>query len=186
MGPEKPALSWAREARARLDRESLRFWRTTSLRSSAPSSPRVSALCSQSALGMERKTCVRFHVRLNMCARPIANKCHEGNLRRTFKRGLKVCEIVGKEANATSPALAILLHICRFCKVSCIKMHHCGVCCLACHLVLGICKLRKAWHVVSLANKYQCFLVVKQLGSWQVTLLQQPSWLFSCSGCGTS
>jgi len=37
-----------------------------------------------------------------MCVRPIANKYHEGNMKRTLKRGLKVFEIAGKEANETN------------------------------------------------------------------------------------
>ena len=54
------------------------------------------------SLGLERKTGGRFHLQLNMCVRPIANKYHEGNMKRTLKRGLKVFEIAGKEANETN------------------------------------------------------------------------------------
>ena len=53
-------------------------------------------------MGLERKTGGRFHLQLNMCVRPIANKYHEGNMKRTLKRGLKVFEIAGKEANETN------------------------------------------------------------------------------------
>ena len=41
----------------------------------------------------------RFHPRLNIDTRPIANKYHEGKVKRTLKRGLKVLEIVENEAN---------------------------------------------------------------------------------------
>ena len=53
------------------------------------------------SLGLERKTGGRFHLQLHMCARPIANKYREGNMKRTLKRGLKVFELAGKEANET-------------------------------------------------------------------------------------
>ena len=42
----------------------------------------------------------RFHPRLNINTRPIANKYHEGKVKRTLKRGLKVHETVKGEANA--------------------------------------------------------------------------------------
>ena len=42
----------------------------------------------------------RFHPRLNINTRPIANKYHEGKVKRTLKRGLKVHETVQGEANA--------------------------------------------------------------------------------------
>ena len=46
----------------------------------------------------------KFHLRLNMGSRPIANKYHEGKVKRTLKRELKVPEIAEREANGTSPA----------------------------------------------------------------------------------
>ena len=42
----------------------------------------------------------KFHPRLNINTRPIANKYHEGKVKRTLKRGLKVHETVMGEANA--------------------------------------------------------------------------------------
>jgi hypothetical protein len=36
----------------------------------------------------------RFHPKLIINSRPIANKYHEGKVKRTLKRGLKVPEIV--------------------------------------------------------------------------------------------
>ena len=44
----------------------------------------------------------KFHLKLNIGSRPIANKYHEGKVKRTLKRGLKVPEIAEKEANGTS------------------------------------------------------------------------------------
>ena len=44
----------------------------------------------------------KFHLRLNMGSRPIANKYHEGKMKRTLKRELKVPEIAEREANGTS------------------------------------------------------------------------------------
>ena len=41
----------------------------------------------------------KFHPRLNMSTRPIANKYREGKVKRTLKRELKVLEIVKGEAN---------------------------------------------------------------------------------------
>jgi hypothetical protein len=41
----------------------------------------------------------RFHPKLNMATRLIANKYREGKVKRTLKRELKVLEIVKGEAN---------------------------------------------------------------------------------------
>ena len=41
----------------------------------------------------------KFHKRVNMLFRPIANKYHEGNVKRTLKRKLEVPEIVEGKAN---------------------------------------------------------------------------------------
>ena len=45
----------------------------------------------------------KFHLKLNIGSRPIANKYHEGKVKRTLKRELKVPEIAEREANGTSP-----------------------------------------------------------------------------------
>ena len=42
------------------------------------------------------------HVKLNIAARPIANKYCEGKMKRTLERELKVPETIEKEANETS------------------------------------------------------------------------------------
>ena len=52
--------------------------------------------------GLERKAGGKFHPKLNKCARPIANKYHEGKMKRTLERELKVSEIAEKEAHDTS------------------------------------------------------------------------------------
>ena len=44
----------------------------------------------------------KFHLKLNIGSRPIANKYHEGKMKRTLKRELKVPEIAEREANGTS------------------------------------------------------------------------------------
>ena len=44
----------------------------------------------------------KFHLKLNIGSRPIANKYHEGKVKRTLKRELKVPEIAEGEANGTS------------------------------------------------------------------------------------
>ena len=46
----------------------------------------------------------KFHLQLNIGSRPIANKYHEGKMKRTLKRELKVPEIAEREANGTSEA----------------------------------------------------------------------------------
>ena len=44
----------------------------------------------------------KFHLKLNIGSRPIANKYHEGKVKRTLKRELKVPEIAEREPNGTS------------------------------------------------------------------------------------
>ena len=44
----------------------------------------------------------KFHQKLNMDSRPIAEKYHKGKVKRTLERELKVREIAKKEANETS------------------------------------------------------------------------------------
>ena len=47
---------------------------------------------------MGRKSGGKFHLKLNMGSRPIANKYHEGKVKRTLKRELNVPEIVVNQA----------------------------------------------------------------------------------------
>ena len=44
----------------------------------------------------------KFHLKLNIGSRPIANKYHEGKMKRILERELKVTEIGEREANGTS------------------------------------------------------------------------------------
>ena len=46
----------------------------------------------------------KFHLKLNMGSKPIANKYHEGKMKRTLKRELKVPELVERKADGTSYA----------------------------------------------------------------------------------
>jgi hypothetical protein len=48
----------------------------------------------------------KFHLKLNICERPIANKYREGKMKRTLKRELKVLEIAKREALETSDTLS--------------------------------------------------------------------------------
>ena len=45
-----------------------------------------------------------FHLKLNNGLGPIGNKYHEGKVKRTLERELKVPEIAEREANGTSVA----------------------------------------------------------------------------------
>ena len=48
---------------------------------------------------MQLKMGGKFHLKLNIGERPIANKYREGKMKRTLKRELKVSEIAGMEAD---------------------------------------------------------------------------------------
>jgi hypothetical protein len=49
----------------------------------------------------------KFHPKLNICGRPIANKYREGKMKRTLKRESKVLEIAEIEGMASSIGLGI-------------------------------------------------------------------------------
>ena len=49
---------------------------------------------------MQPKMGGKFHLKLNIGTRPIANKYREGKMKSTLKRELKVREIVGRETHA--------------------------------------------------------------------------------------
>ena len=57
-------------------------------------------------MGLECKLGGKFHLKLNIGSRPIANKYCEGKVKRTLKRELKVPEMVCKEAMCASGASA--------------------------------------------------------------------------------
>ena len=58
---------------------------------------------------MECKAGGKFHPKLNIRLRPIVNKYHEGKLKRTLERELKVCEIAEKEVKKVKRNLVRLL-----------------------------------------------------------------------------
>lgn len=62
------------------------------------------------SLGFERKHAGNFHLKLNMGLKPIENKYHEGNVKRTLERKLKVLEIAEEEAGAFEFQGLRLLH----------------------------------------------------------------------------
>jgi len=49
----------------------------------------------------------KFHLKLNIDERPIANKYREGKMKRTLKRELKVLEIVKRETFEISISLSL-------------------------------------------------------------------------------
>ena len=56
-------------------------------------------------MGMQTKMGGKYHLKLNIGERPIANKYREGKMKRTLKRELKVLEIVKREAIRGSTCL---------------------------------------------------------------------------------
>ena len=61
----------------------------------------------------------KFHLKLNRGLRPIANKYHEGKMKRTLKRELKVLEIAEREANRTSSLVKIDVCLDTRCLLAC-------------------------------------------------------------------
>ena len=53
-------------------------------------------------LGLQSKMGGKFHLKLNIGSRPIANKYREGKVKRTLERELKVPELAEREALETS------------------------------------------------------------------------------------
>ena len=82
-------------------------------------------------LEAKRKIGGRIHPKLNMCLGPIVNKYHEGNVKRTLKRKLKVLDIAANKANGSEHVSKIVsyrhmlagalnsLGMCCVCFVSC-------------------------------------------------------------------
>jgi len=63
-------------------------------------------------LGVQPKACGKFHIKLNIGARPIANKYREGKMQRTLERELKVLEIAKGEVVATGEVFAAVNSLC--------------------------------------------------------------------------
>ena len=83
------------------------LWKRTSERVIIPSMLRLCyyvrcAFDESSCLGLQPKMGGKFHLKLNIGERPIANKYREGKMKRTLKRELKVPEIVEREAIGSS------------------------------------------------------------------------------------
>ena len=62
------------------------------------------ALNESGCLGMQPKMGGKFHLKLNIGTRPIANKYREGKMKSTLKRELKVRETVAREPIEVSSA----------------------------------------------------------------------------------
>ena len=54
----------------------------------------------------------KFHLKLNIDERPIANKYREGKMKRTLKRELKVPEIAEREADEISVSVLADVSVC--------------------------------------------------------------------------
>ena len=54
------------------------------------------------SLRLERKGGGKFHLKLNIGSRPIANQYHEGKMKRTLKRELKVLALAERKADEIS------------------------------------------------------------------------------------
>ena len=55
--------------------------------------------------GLECKYAGKFQLKLNMNSKPIVYKYHEGNMKRTLKRELKVLALAERKADGISSAL---------------------------------------------------------------------------------
>ena len=59
----------------------------------------------------------KFHLKLNIGGRPIANKYREGKMKRTLKRELKVPELAEKEPMGGSVGLLLVTAVVRLVSV---------------------------------------------------------------------
>ena len=60
------------------------------------------ALDESGCLGLQPQMGGKFHLKLNIGTRPIANKYREGKMKSTLKRELKACETVARDAEEHS------------------------------------------------------------------------------------
>ena len=97
------------------------------------------------SLKMERKAGGKVHPKLNMGLKLIANKYHEGNVKRTLKRKLEVPEIVERKANEIDRVKVD----CFMC-VGRVVLHTC--CGIALLLALVVCLPLRVKHHLGLAN----------------------------------
>ena len=81
-------------------------WNRASQRVTIPSGCAPNTVCGtfeeSGCLGMQPKRGGKFHLRLNIGTRPIANKYREGKMKSTLKRKLRVRETVSREAHGIS------------------------------------------------------------------------------------
>ena len=90
-----PESAWPESITRMLRQEANRF-------TSAWTTPRNVSCVSRSPNGRSAVECGAWHTRGGWALGPIANKYHEGKVKRTLKRELKVPEIAEREANGTS------------------------------------------------------------------------------------
>ena len=82
-----------------LEGDSPVMWRQKSIRY---------ALDESGCLGMQPKMGGKFHLKLNIGTRPIANKYREGKMKSTLKRELKVRETVKRETIEVSSVAGMI------------------------------------------------------------------------------
>ena len=75
---------------------------------------------------MQPKMGGKFHLKLNIGERPIANKYREGKMKRTLKRELKVREIVKRETIEISIVLLVISWLLAGCTSICAGQHQFG------------------------------------------------------------
>ena len=73
----------------------------------------TTAFDESSCLGLQLKMGGKFHLKLNIGERPIANKYREGKMKRTLKRELKVLKLLKGKRLETSD-LRLSLHCARW------------------------------------------------------------------------
>jgi hypothetical protein len=66
----------------------------------------------------------KLHLMLRMCSRPIEHKYHEGKMKRTLERELKVIEIAEWEADGSSEAEQLCCALCQ-CSIASMQVAQC-------------------------------------------------------------
>jgi hypothetical protein len=96
-------------------------------------------------LGLERNVGGKLHLKLHMGSRPIANKYHEGKLKRTLKRKVKVLEIAEKEVSEAKGSLVRLLCAAAIacCASACVPASRAQAAHCASYLVCQCCRARE-------------------------------------------
>ena len=106
---------------------------------------------------LERQAGGRFHPKLNRSSRPLANKYHEGKVKRTLERGLKVSELAEEEANGTCSDGKLLAYLGRMESVVAQalldSLPWSTKCCLPEHLLLSS---RRQTYRITIALPWRC------------------------------